>query len=69
MGLPERDEARNWVGRTVVDREGVELGACTAVLADEATGVPEWFYVEVEGVSAVVRPWTPTAPVTRWWSP
>ncbi|SDN46025.1 hypothetical protein [Geodermatophilus sp. DSM 45219] len=54
MGLPGRDEARNWVGRTVVDREGVELGACTAVLADEATGVPEWFYVEVEGVSAVV---------------
>ena len=54
MGLPGRDEARNWVGRTVVDREGIELGACTAVLADEATGVPEWFYVEVDGVSAVV---------------
>ena len=54
MGLPARDEAREWVGWTVVDREGAELGACTAVLADESTGVPEWVYVEVEGASAVV---------------
>ena len=54
MGLPARDEAREWVGWTVVDREGTELGSCTAVLADESTGRPEWVYVEVEGVSAVV---------------
>ncbi|HYX96639.1 MAG TPA: PRC-barrel domain-containing protein [Geodermatophilus sp.] len=54
MGLPARDEAREWVGWTVVDREGTELGAVTAVLADESTGQPEWVYVEVEGVSAVV---------------
>ncbi|HYN96878.1 MAG TPA: hypothetical protein VES42_23805, partial [Pilimelia sp.] len=54
MGLPARDEARNWVGWTVVDRDGVEIGACTAVLADESTGRPEWMYVEVEGASAVV---------------
>src|ERR671929_75117 len=54
MGLPARDEAREWVGWTVVDREGTELGAVTAVLADESTGRPEWVYVEVEGVSAVV---------------
>jgi hypothetical protein len=54
MGLPARDEARNWVGWVVVDREGAELGACTAVLADESTGMPEWMYVEVEGASAVV---------------
>jgi hypothetical protein len=54
MGLPARDEAREWVGWTVVDREGAELGACTAVLADQSTGVPEWVYVEVEGASAVV---------------
>lgn len=54
MGLPGRDEARNWVGWTVVDREGTELGAITAVLADESTGRPEWVYVEVEGASAVV---------------
>jgi hypothetical protein len=54
MGLPGRDEARNWVGRTVVDREGTPLGPCTAVLADEATGRPEWMYVEVDGAGAVV---------------
>jgi hypothetical protein len=54
MGLPARDEARNWVGWTVVDREGAEVGACTAVLADESTGLPEWMYVEVDGASAVV---------------
>jgi hypothetical protein len=54
MGLPARDEAREWVGWTVVDREGAELGSCTAVLADESTGRPEWVYVEVEGASAVV---------------
>ncbi|WP_448611556.1 hypothetical protein [Geodermatophilus sp. URMC 60] len=54
MGLPARDEAREWIGWIVVDREGTELGACTAVLADESTGRPEWVYVEVEGASAVV---------------
>ena len=54
MGLPARDEAREWVGWTVVDREGTELGSCTAVLADESTGRPEWVYVEVEGARAVV---------------
>jgi hypothetical protein len=54
MGLPARDEAREWVGWMVVDREGTELGSCTAVLADESTGRPEWVYVEVEGADAVV---------------
>jgi hypothetical protein len=54
MALPERDEARNWVGWTVVDRDGVEIGAVTAVLADEDTGLPEWVYVEVDGVDAVI---------------
>jgi hypothetical protein len=54
MGLPARDEARDWVGWTCVDREGAELGAITAVLADQSTGRPEWVYVEVEGASAVV---------------
>ena len=54
MGLPARDEAREWVGWIVVDREGTELGAVTAVLADESSGRPEWVYVEVEGASAVV---------------
>jgi hypothetical protein len=54
MGLPARDEAREWVGWTCVDREGAELGVVTAVLADQSTGRPEWVYVDVEGASAVV---------------
>ncbi len=54
MALPGRDEARNWIGWTVVDRDGVELGSCTAVLADEDTGLPEWVYVEVDAVDTVV---------------
>src|SRR5918997_386931 len=54
MALPGRDEAKDWVGWTVVDRDGVELGPCTTVLADEATGLPEWVYVEVDGADAVV---------------
>ncbi len=54
MGLPARDEAREWIGWTCVDREGAELGAVTAVLADQSTGRPEWVYVDVEGTSAVV---------------
>ncbi|SFK84816.1 hypothetical protein [Geodermatophilus ruber] len=54
MGLPGRDEASTWVGRTVVDRAGTGVGTCTAVLADEATGLPEWMCVDVDGVNAVV---------------
>jgi hypothetical protein len=54
MGLPARDEAREWIGWTCVDREGAELGVVAAVLADQSTGRPEWVYVDVEGASAVV---------------
>jgi hypothetical protein len=44
MTLPDRDAARDWLGRTVVDRDGAEIGVCAALLADEATGLPEWMY-------------------------
>ncbi|MGK5173748.1 PRC-barrel domain-containing protein, partial [Geodermatophilus sp. CPCC 205761] len=54
MGLPDRDVAAQWVGRTVVDRDGTEIGACAAVFADEATGLPEWIAVEVGGTPAIV---------------
>jgi hypothetical protein len=54
MGLPDRDVAAQWVGRTVVDRDGTEIGACAAVFADEATGLPEWMAVEVGGTPAIV---------------
>lgn len=54
MTLPDRDAARNWIGRTVVDRDGADVGVCTALLADEATGRPEWLYAERGGQTVVV---------------
>ncbi|RFU22773.1 PRC-barrel domain-containing protein [Geodermatophilus marinus] len=54
MDLPDRDEARTWVGLTVVDREGAEIGRCTAVFADEATGRPEWVSADLDGATVVV---------------
>jgi hypothetical protein len=54
MTLPDRDAARDWIGRTVVDRDGAEIGVCAALLADEATGLPEWMYAERDEVTVVV---------------
>ncbi|MGY1689521.1 hypothetical protein [Geodermatophilus sp. SYSU D01105] len=54
MTLPDRDAARDWVGATVVDRDGEEIGVCAALLADEATGLPEWLYAERDEVTVVV---------------
>ena len=39
MEFPDRDVAEAWLGRTLVDRDGVQIGACTAVLFDDATRV------------------------------
>src|SRR3712207_9098578 len=54
MTLPDRDAARDWIGRTVVDRDGAEIGVCAALLADEATGLPEWMYAERGELTVVV---------------
>jgi hypothetical protein len=54
MTLPDRDAARDWIGRTVVDRDGAEIGVCAALLADEATGLPEWMYADRDEVTVVV---------------
>ena len=54
MTLPDRDAARDWVGKAVVDRDGAEIGVCTALLADEATGLPEWMYAERDEATVVV---------------
>ena len=51
MALPERDATRGWLGAMVVDRDGAEIGRCTVLLADEATGRPEWLCAEVKGAS------------------
>ena len=54
MTLPDRDAARDWIGKAVVDRDGAEIGVCTALLADEATGLPEWMYAERDDATVVV---------------
>ena len=54
MALPERDATRTWIGKAVVDRDGAEIGVCTALLADEATGQPEWMCADLGHASAHV---------------
>jgi hypothetical protein len=54
MALPDRDVAKAWLGKTVVDRDGAEIGACTAVFADDASGLPEWIRVDFAGVNVCV---------------
>src|SRR4051812_41412232 len=54
MTLPERGVAWNWVGRTVLDRDGAEIGVCRAMLTDDATGQPEWLYAEVDEATVIV---------------
>ncbi|MGY1808843.1 hypothetical protein ACI8AF_15855 [Blastococcus sp. SYSU D00669] len=54
MALPGPDVVPKWVGRTVVDQDGAELGVCRALLTDDATGLPEWLYAEVGEATVVV---------------
>lgn len=54
MEFPDRDVAEAWVGRTLVDRDGVQIGACTAVLFDDATRVTEWVCSEVAGAAVFI---------------
>lgn len=54
MDFPDRDVALAWVGRTVIDRDGAEVGACTAVFSDDATQLTEWVCSEVAGVAVFI---------------
>ena len=54
MTLPDREGTRDWIGRTVVDRDGSDIGVCAALLADTATGLPEWMYAERDEETVVV---------------
>jgi hypothetical protein len=47
--VADQSEAMSWIGKTVVDRDGGEVGPCTTVLFD-ATGAPEWLGVDHVGV-------------------
>ena len=54
MTLPDQDGASGWIGRTVVDRNGAEIGVCTSLLADTTTGQPEWLCVDRDEVTLIV---------------
>jgi len=54
MALPDRNVATGWVGKTLVGRDGIEIGICAALFADDATRVPEWVSVELDGRAAFV---------------
>lgn len=55
MSLPDREVAKHWVDRIVVDASGNDVGTCTRVYADLETGAPEWVLVSrPEGHSAVI---------------
>jgi hypothetical protein len=54
MALPDPDEARSWGGKTIVDRGGATIGACTQVYTDDATGLPEWATARLGNISALV---------------
>ena len=47
--MADQSEAMGWIGKTVVDRDGGEVGPCTTVLFD-ADGAPEWLGVDHLGV-------------------
>jgi hypothetical protein len=47
--MADQSEAMSWIGKTVVDRDGGEVGPCTTVLFDD-TGAPEWLGVDHVGV-------------------
>ena len=54
MDFPDRELALAWVGRTLVDRDGAEIGTCTAVFHDDATQTTEWLCSEVAGVAVFI---------------
>jgi len=40
--MPDIDTVQNWQGRTMVDRDGAELGTIDAIYLDDDTSQPEW---------------------------
>ncbi len=54
MALPQREAALRWIGKMVVDREGLEIGMCTAVLAHASSGLAEWLFADLGGMTVLV---------------
>ena len=45
MGTPSVEEVEQWVGLSVLDAGGQELGRCERAYADDDSGAPEWLLV------------------------
>ncbi len=58
MALPERHVVLAWVGESVVDRAGAEIGVCTGVFG-AGTDLPEWVGVEFASAGADSRRFGP----------
>jgi hypothetical protein len=54
MGLPDAGSATTWGGKLLVDRDEAEIGICTEIFLDDATGLPEWATVDLGGGPAFV---------------
>src|SRR3954469_9528981 len=54
MGLPNPESARTWGGKLLIDRDGTEIGTCTEIFVDDATGLPEWATADITGGPALV---------------
>jgi hypothetical protein len=54
MALPDPAVASTWGGRTIVDRSGATIGACTQIYTDDATGLPEWATARMGNVSPLI---------------
>ncbi|RJK93397.1 PRC-barrel domain containing protein [Vallicoccus soli] len=68
MTLPDLDAASSWIGRPVLDRDGESVGTCVRVLADDATGTPEWLSAELPDGTRRIVPLvdaTPSADAVR----
>jgi hypothetical protein len=56
MTLPTTDQVLRWVGMTVHDDSGTEIGTCQNVYADDDTQVPEWIEVALPDDDAAMVP-------------
>jgi hypothetical protein len=54
MAMPDPDRAKTWGGKTIVDRAGATIGACTQVYTDDATGLPEWATARMGNASVLL---------------
>jgi len=60
MALQDQDAGIEWVGKTVLGRDGTQIGVCSAVIADDSTGLPEWLCVDLD-----LMVWVPATDAVR----